>query len=321
MQPSTIVTPITHPKEVTPMNMNKTSLALTLTLAFAPPAWAAIDIQFDYTYDTGNFFTNNAGSKGALESAASIFETRFTDTLSAITSSGSNRFNPIFFNPSAPAATDISLNSQSFAANEIRIYVGGSNLANNALGLGGSGGFGCSGFGNFCADAATRGQGVTSGANAVDVGLWGGSISFDNAGTSWHFGTTTTGLNSSEFDFYSVAVHELGHVLGFGTSDSFKARVLGSNFVGATTGTVALDGDKAHWAAGTLSTFNGLSQEASMDASISSGVRKNFTDLDFAALNDIGWQVAAVPEADTWAMLLAGLGMVGFMRHRRTRAA
>jgi hypothetical protein len=29
--------------------------------------------------------------------------------------------------------------------------------------------------------------------------------------------------------------------------------------------------------------------------------------------------IAAVPEADTWAMLLAGLGLVGFATRRRTR--
>jgi hypothetical protein len=54
-----------------------------------------------------------------------------------------------------------------------------------------------------------------------------------------------------------------------------------------------------------------------MTASITSGTRKYFTDLDFAAMQDIGWQVTAVPEADTWAMLLAGLGLVGFATRRR----
>jgi MYXO-CTERM domain-containing protein len=34
-------------------------------------------------------------------------------------------------------------------------------------------------------------------------------------------------------------------------------------------------------------------------------------------MQDIGWQVTPVPEADTWAMLLAGLGLVGFAARRR----
>ena len=302
--------------------MNKTSLVLTLSLAFAPPALANIDIQFDYTYDTGNFFSSNAGSISALESAASIFESRFSDNLSAISSSGLNSFDSVFFNPSDPFGSNITLSNQSFATDVIRIYVGGANLGINTLGLGGPGGFGCSGISSFCSDAERRGQGVTSGANPVDVAPWGGAISFDNANTNWSFGTSTNGLTSSQFDFYSVAVHELGHVLGFGTSDSFNALVNGFNFVGQTSGAVVLDTDQSHWADGTvsISTFNGLSQEAAMTPSLTNGERKNFTDLDFSAMNDIGWQVTPVPEADTWAMLLAGLGMVGFMRYRRTRA-
>ncbi|MBM3821495.1 MAG: hypothetical protein FJ404_01185 [Verrucomicrobia bacterium] len=37
-------------------------------------------------------------------------------------------------------------------------------------------------------------------------------------------------------------------------------------------------------------------QEAAMDPDISNGQRKFFTDLDFAGLSDVGWQVTAVPE-------------------------
>lgn len=299
--------------------MNKSLSALALSLAFAPPALANIDIQFDYTYDTGNFFSGNAGSISALESAASVFETRFSDSLSAISSSGSNRFNPVVFNPSDPSGLDITLNSQSFAADVIRIYVGGASLSSSTLGLGGPGGFGCSGFGSFCTDSDRRGQGATSGANPVDFAPWGGAISFNSTNTNWHFGTTTSGLDAGEFDFYSVAVHELAHVLGFGTAQSFNALVSGPNFVGATAGTVALDVDQSHWLPGTLSTFNGLPQEAAMDPTITAGVRKNFTDLDFAAMQDIGWQVTPVPEASSWAMMLAGLGLVGSFARRRSR--
>jgi hypothetical protein len=110
----------------------------------------------------------------------------------------------------------------------------------------------------------------------------------------------------------------LAHVLGFGIADSFLDKISGSNFVGADTGSVALNGGKDHWAEGTLSTVDGISQEAAMDPSLTVGTRKNFTVLDFAAMKDIGWEVAAVPEADTWSMLLVGLGLVGFtVRHRK----
>lgn len=37
------------------------------------------------------------------------------------------------------------------------------------------------------------------------------------------------------------------------------------------------------------------------------------------AVRDGDSVAATVPEADTWAMLLAGLGLVGFAAHRRLR--
>lgn len=294
----------------------KTLPALTL-LTLAQPALANIDIQFDYTYDNGFF---NAANMATLDTAAAVFESRFADTLTAITSSGGNGFDPNFFNPSDPFGADISLNDASFGANVIRVYVGGANLGSGTLGLGGPGGFGCSGFGSFCADAASRNQGNVSGSSANDFALWGGSISFNSAST-WHFGQTTSGLDSNEADFYSVAVHELAHVLGFGTADSYYNHIDGtfggSNATALYGGGIPLDFDEAHWAEGTMSVVNGVAQEAAMDPSILLGTRKYFTELDFAAMKDIGWAVTPVPEADTWAMLLAGLGLVGFAVRRR----
>jgi hypothetical protein len=47
------------------------------------------------------------------------------------------------------------------------------------------------------------------------------------------------------------------------------------------------------------------------------GRRNGFDDEEFLPLDN----VSAVPEADTWAMLLAGLGLVGWQARRRARAA
>jgi len=269
------------------------ALAAALLVAFSAQAEANIDIQFDYSYDSSGFFSD-ASHQSALNAAASLFESRFSDQLTAITSSGPNSFNTVFFNPGDPAGTSIVNNDASFAANVIRVYAGG---------------YSCSGIGSFCNNAIQRGQGIVTGTGAVDVAPWGGSITFDTS-TNWNF-STASGPSSSQYDFYSVAVHE------FGTSDSFSNRIVGTDFVGTAAGTVALSGDKGHWASGTLSVYNGVSQEAAMTPSLANGTRKNFTNLDFAAMQDIGWQVTAVPEADTWAMMLSGLVLVGGLARRR----
>lgn len=295
--------------------MNIRILAAALLVALSAQAEANIDIQFDYTYDSSGFFSD-VSHQSALNAAANLFESRFSDQLTAITSSGPNSFNTAFFNPGNPSGANIVNNDDSFAANVIRVYAGGFNFTDNTLGEGGPGGYRCSGIGSFCNDAIQRGQGAVTGKNAVDVAPWGGSITFDTH-TNWNF-STASGPSSSQYDFYSVAVHELGHLLGFGASDSFSSRIVGTNFVGPAAGTVALSSDKGHWADGTLSVFNGVSQEAAMTPSLANGTRKNFTNLDFAAMQDIGWQVTAVPEADTWAMMLSGLVLVGGLARRRS---
>jgi hypothetical protein len=300
--------------------MKFTHLATALALGMSGTAQANIDIQFDFDFDTSGFFSSNPDSVDVLNAAAALFETRFADSLTAIDSSGSNRFSTLFFNPSDPSGADITLNNQDIAADVILIYVGAADLG-GSLGLGGPGVYGCSGSASFCDNAESRGQGDVTGADADDFAPWGGAISFDTE-TDWHFGLTTTGLGFNEYDFYSVAVHEIAHVLGFGISASFDRLAAGglfsgSNAVNAYGDNVPLTPDESHWAEGTLSFADGLSQEAAMDPDIFNGVRKNLTTLDYAALQDIGWEVTPVPEADTWAMLLAGLGLVGFAARRR----
>ena len=298
--------------------MHRTPLLSLALLALAQPAFANIDIAFNFDYDSTGFFAS-PDSVAALNAAAAVFETRFADSLTAIASSGSNSFDTIFFNPADPFGADITLSTQDIAADTLIVYVGAADLG-GSLGMGGPGGFNCSGFGSFCSDAQQRGQGDVTGGDASDVAPWGGSISFDSE-TDWYFGTDTSGLNAGEFDFYSVAVHELAHVLGFGTSASFD-RLASSTFTGTNAmavhgSPVPLLSDESHWDRGTQGMVDGSLQEAAMDPDIANGVRKDFTDLDYAALQDIGWQVTPVPEADTWAMLLAGLGLVGLAARRR----
>lgn len=295
------------------------TLSLTALLFASPSAFANIDIQFDFSYDSSGFF--NSTNIATLNSAASVFESRFADTLTAISSPGLNNFQGVILNPADTTQTQ-TLSHLSVAENVIKIYVGSDALGGLTLGEGGPGGYSCSGIGSFCDNAIARGQSNTTGGNATDFAPWGGMISFDNT-TSWYFGLDESGLTTSQFDFYTVAVHEIAHVLGFGIAPSFDAQVNGNNFISNETGTVGLSSDLAHWAIGTTSTVDGMLQAAVMTPSITSGTRKYFTDLDYASMAAIGWTVLSpVPETSISLNLFAGglLLALAYQRKSKTTA-
>lgn len=306
-----------------------TLLLAASIIVITQPATANIDIVFDYTYDTGFLTGANSSRQSILEAAAAVFESRLQDELTAITSSGSNQATFAFLNPATPIdALPEYVPGASVGHNQIRIYVAGSYSINGGisyvlgagglvLGTGIPGGVEATGDSTFVANANSRGQAGALGpaTSQTDVGMWGGSISFGlSEHVDWYFdpdpGTTES---FTGYDFYSVALHEIGHVLGFGRSHAFTNRISGTQFTGpeviALTGSAqALNGpsDLRHWAPGAA--YNGVL--TAMNPVFSTGQRYPFTELDFAALKDIGWQVTAVPEAENYAMFLVGLGLL-----------
>jgi hypothetical protein len=296
----------------------------------------AINIELDYTYDTNGFFGSGnpdgaaagAQARATLEAAATYFSEITTDTFSTISTPAplsSNVFNGVYtwswnLNFDHPGlATPVTITDPTIAADEYRIYAGARNISGSTLGVGGPGGFGWSAGGNgggytsgevqqidqitadFEEDVETREE--TSG-----FARWGGAITFDrDASTNWHYDHQSA-PSFGESDFFSVAIHELGHALGLGASDNWNNWISGTNYTGPQAvaefgGQIPLHCSPGcgHWAENTQSVVYGTStaQEAAMDPTVTQGTRKRFTALDAAALTDIGWSV--VPPTPTYA--------------------
>ncbi|WP_018410424.1 PEPxxWA-CTERM sorting domain-containing protein [Methyloversatilis thermotolerans] len=326
----------------------KTLRQLTLGLALAScfgSANAYINIVFDYTYDTNNFFT--ADRRATLEQAAAAFETRVFDTLDAITST--------------PGGNSISLNilgtrieNANIAKNELRIYV------NSAISVGSTageatpisanqGGMGVKGDTSYINASWSRGQ---TGWPDSEVGTWGGSITYDS-NVSWYADSDVSTIESfaGQWDLYTATLKGLVEIMGVsgnGVDTAYREKLNGlGNFNGDKAKTEydvrggrqnllqAIPTEKIYSHETRLAanikgdlTRNGVETEqlALLAWGLSTGERRYMTDLDWAIMDDIGWDVTGftvmpetppIPEPQTWAMLAAGLGLIGYTARKR----
>ena len=337
--------------------MKRLTLLVAL-LAWIISADASI-VQVDYSYDAanGNFFGSNPTAKAALNAAAFDIGNAISSSLGPVTTdiySGTNGSTTATFdwslaitNPSTGTAT--TLNTFSFPANTVSIAVGVRSLAGSTLGVGGPSSAGISlGVSGFAGSvesefvgaiasaesssnasmprgggpiigtiSGTRTIGSTTANFNVKYGAMLGSLSFNSTST-FHYDHTTPVL-AGENDFYSVALHEILHAIGFGTSQTWNSLRSGTTWNGPNAnalGSFTLSADGGHIAEGAMSTriTDGTAQEAAMDPTLTVGTRKFLTQLDLAYLRDIGF--TTVPEP-TSGVLCFGAGFVLVLVRRR----
>lgn len=237
----------------------------------------AVLIQVDYTYDTG-FFANNPEARATMERVASELGGSISANLAAIAPTPGNTWTASFYNPATGALQ--SLINPTVGADTIRVFVGARPLGGGEAGFATTTGFSAAGSAAWVDLVQTR--------SWSGFAPWGGSIAFDST-QRWHFGQTTSGLDGNELDFYSVAIHEVGHVLGLGTSKQWQQLTQGGAFRGANAtavygGPVPVSSDGLHWAVD-----RAAGEAVSLDPSVALGQRVGWSALDAAALRDLGW--------------------------------
>ncbi len=133
---------------------------------------------------------------------------------------------------------------------------------------------------------------------------------------------------TGNFDKYIAANNLIGNhqavangasVVTTTTSDAYAAKIVYgtsgyyNGYIGDTTG--AMDSKLDVWTFSAPSS-SGLTKVAAAQYVTGNGFNPYF---NMSSNGELSY-VAAVPEADTWAMLLAGLGLMGFIARRRTAA-
>ena len=272
---------------------------------FCAPA-GALTIVVDYSYDTNGFFNPNVNSqalqaRATLEKAVENFE-MFTDHLPRIEEYGGCTWSAGFWHPGTDDATYVP--GLVVPPDTLIVYVGGRDMGSSILGEAGPGFYSASapeGQEEWFDLLAYRGQAGAEDSPATDFGLWGGSISFNDS-ADWSFDLYSAPADEQENDFFSVCLHEMCHMLGFGISDSWYDLLVAGTFRGEAAmdayGQAVPLGGSSHWDFDVEGETGGQAQEAAMTPSLTTGTRKRLTDLDVAALDDIGWQMPETGDAD-----------------------
>jgi hypothetical protein len=283
---------------------------------------AAIDIQFDYTYDdpaTGFFSGTNAWRRPLLDAAASVFESRLSlENFGGITPGGGNSWS-LTIQRGGTGYPWVTLTNPVIAADTVTIYVGGRYLPSSST-------LAASYFSySYSGDAAWTDM-FQARDSTTNFDSFGGSIWFNSNSSlvPWYFDSDPSTLEdfAGEYDFFSVAEHEIMHILGFNdAAHAFAAQISGTTFAGSNVETLyggpaplASASDLDHWS----QAMDWDGQHTIMQPVFYWNERKAVTDLDFAVLKDIGYTVSAVPEPEASALIVVFLAPI-FLRRRAAR--
>ena len=226
----------------------------------------AVTLLIDYSLDNG--FFASAERRTAIETVASEIGARLNDTLTAVPTGS--------YAVTDPKTFTTTTRTFSVPANAIRIYVAGSSFGGNIVGQGGW----------------RTNTGIRNFNSATDFQPYVGYMGFDNDGsTAWSFGETGPNVN-----FRIVARHELLHVLGIGGAATWDAQISSGVFTGPKTRAAnggafpPVDASHGHFAAGVNSIVTPIVGSITMP-----------TAIDWAALDDIGWDVVVPPTPGAYA--------------------
>jgi hypothetical protein len=324
-------------------------LIAALILMVGVPAASAINIVVDYTYDTNNFFDTQT-KRDAMEAVADRFSRIIISPLAAVTPSGTGTGTSAgwrvgFTHPGTGASYQLSTASSAgtdpigggadvygfggLNADEWILYAGGRSLSSAGQGGTGTGLNYTSTFNDIHGPLHRGIADNTPSSTSSDLPRWGGSIAFDSDGDrNWHFDLATA-APSGFVDFYSIALHEVGHALGLSTSWNQWPEDGAGNYTGASaiaaynadngTSLTSLNLTSAtnmHWADGTYDSTIFAAGQPNYVGTVGSAAKQdllmepiaNFiyptlrrfelTNVDVAALEDIGWSVVSALVGD-----------------------